>query len=112
MSKTPSGPNVSKILAVVPSGKEFRFCTAEGIYTKVEANSLEDFAQKLDGIDAVSIQFHYPRGDFQAWIKDTIRDNELADKMCFVKEGLSGEELRQTLQIIVQKRIGELKGKK
>ncbi len=99
----------SKILAKVPPGKEFRFCTAEGIDTKVEAVSLEDFAQKLDGIDAISIEFHYPRGDFQAWIKSTVGDNELADKMCFVKQGLSGEKLRQALKAIIQKRLAELK---
>ncbi len=109
MSQMVSKSEASKILAKVPPGKEFRFCTAQGIYTKVEAKSLEDFAQKLDGIDAISLEFHYPRGDFQAWIKNAVGDNELADKMCFVKQGLSGEKLRQALKRIVQKRIDELK---
>ena len=58
--------DASKILSAVPMGKEFRFCTADGVYTKQTANSLEEFADKLDGIDATSIVFHYPRGDFQA----------------------------------------------
>ncbi len=93
----------------VPSGKEFLFCTSEGIYTKVSAYSLQDFADKLDGIDDISILFHYPRGDFQAWIKDAIGDNELADRMCFIQRGLSGEKLRSELKKMVNKRLSELK---
>ncbi len=98
-----------KILSKVPQGKEFLFCTTEGMYTKVSANSLEDFADKLDGVDSISISFHYPRGDFQAWIKDVIGDNTLADRMCFIRRDISGEELRQELKKIISKRIKELK---
>ncbi len=109
MIQSSSKTNVSKILSVVPAGREFRFCTADGVYTKVEAKSLEDFTDKLDGIDASAIEFHYPRGDFQAWIKDVVGDAELADRMCFVRRELSGEKLRLTLQKMLRKRIKELK---
>ena len=107
-----SKPNIPNILADVPSGKEFDFCTAEGVYTKVRAISLEDFAQKLDGVDAISLQFHYPRGDFQAWISDTIGDSELADRMCFIPRNIPDAILRQDLLKIVQRRINELKSSK
>ncbi len=109
MARSFSKQDASKILSVVPLGKEFRFCIANGVYTQVEAVSLEDFADKLDGIDAISIEFHYPRGDFQAWIRDTIGDTQLADRMCFVQRGLLGEKLRHELLKILQKRIAELK---
>jgi hypothetical protein len=66
----------------------------------------------LDGVDASSILFHYPRGDFQAWIRDTVGDRVLADKMCFIQQGISGEKLRQELLKMVQTRISELKGPK
>jgi hypothetical protein len=112
MSKTLTKPDASKILSAVPSENAFFFCTAEGVYTKISAISLEDFADKLDDIDASSILFHYPRGDFQAWIKDTVRDSELADKMCFIQQGISGEKLRQELLKMVQTRISELKAPK
>jgi len=92
----------------VPKEKAFFFCTAEGVYTKTSAISLQDFAAKLDDIDERSILFHYPRGDFQAWIRDTVKDNVLASKMCFIEQGISGEKLRQELLKIVQKRISEL----
>jgi hypothetical protein len=112
MSKILSKPDASKILSNVPQENVFRFCTADGVYTKISAFSLEDFAHKLTGIDETSILFHYPRGDFQAWIRDSLGDRELADKMCFIKRGISGEALRQELIKMVQTRIGELKAQK
>jgi len=109
MVKAGSKPDAAKILSIVPSGKEFLFCSAEGVCSKTLANSLGDFADKLDGIDEVFILFHYPRGDFQAWIRDVLGDNELADRMCFIKPGLSGEKLRQELKQIIELRLFELK---
>jgi hypothetical protein len=109
MSKIDSKkPISSKILSAVVEDRGFHFCTAEGIYTKVTATSLSDFNEKLDGIDDSSILFHYPRGDFQAWIRDVLGDNELADRMCFIAPNLPGEKLRKELQRIVQNRIKEL----
>ena len=88
------------------------FAPAEGVYTKVSAISLQDFAAKLGSIDDSSILFHYPRGDFQAWIRDTVKDNVLASRMCFIERGISGENLRQELLKMVQTRISELKDAK
>jgi hypothetical protein len=112
MGKTLTNQDASKILSAVPSENAFYFCTAEGVYTKVSAISLEDFAAKLDGLDDSSILFHYPRGDFQAWIRDTLKDNVLAGRMCFVQRGISGEQLREELLKMVQTRISELKASK
>lgn len=86
----------------------FRFCTADGVDTRVFAKSLPDFAQKLDGVDPGSLLFHYPIGDFQAWIKNVVKDNELADRLCFITPNLPGESLRKELRRIVQQRISEL----
>ena len=94
------------------SENAFYFNTAEGVYTGISAISLEDFANKLNSIDEISILFHYPRGDFQTWIRDTVGDRELADKMCFIQRGISGQQLRQDLLKIVQTRISELKAPK
>ena len=111
MSKL-SKVDASKILSILPSDKVFLFNIAEGVSTKISAMSLEDFADKLDGIDEISLLFHYPRGDFQAWIKNSIGDSELADKMCFIQQGISGEKLRQELLKMVKTRISELKALK
>jgi hypothetical protein len=99
----------SPLLSAVPMGKEFRFYNAQDASTDITANSLEDFAEKLKTVDADTILFHYPRGDFQAWIKDVIGDNLLADRLCFIRRNLSGERLRQEVLRIIQKRLDELK---
>ena len=109
MSKALTNQDASNILSNVPEEKAFFFCTAEGVYTKVSAISLQDFAAKLDGIDESSILFHYPRGDFQAWIRDTVKDNVLAGRLCFIEREISGEQLRKELLKMVQTRISELK---
>jgi hypothetical protein len=109
MSKALTNQDASNILSNVPKEKAFLFCTAEGVYTKVSAISLQDFAAKLDGIEVSSILFHYPRGDFQAWIRDTLKDNVLAGRLCFIEREISGEQLRQELLKMVQARISELK---
>ena len=112
MSKPLTKPASSKILSTLAPEKAFYFFTKEESYTGISAISLEDFAHKLESIDEHSILFHYPRGDFQAWIRDTVGDRELADKMCFIQRGISGEQLRQELLKIVQTRISELKAPK
>ena len=103
------GPNRESILRNVPFETGFHFTTKNGVYTGITAVSLHDFALKLQTIDADSILFHYPRGDFQKWIQNTLGDEELANRMCFIQTNLSGEKLRSQLLKIVQKRISELK---
>jgi hypothetical protein len=74
----------------------------------VTATSLSDFAEILNSVNPSSIQFHYPRGDFQTLIRDIFGDNELADRLCLVSTNLPAEELAKELQKIVKKRINEL----
>ena len=112
MSKTLTKYDASRILSAVAAEKAFYFFAEEGVYTEISAISLEDFAHKLDGIDERSILFHYPRGDFQAWISNAIGDRELADKMCFIQRGISGKQLRQELLKMAEMRIGELEALK
>jgi hypothetical protein len=112
MNKTLTNQYASNILSNVPLEKVFSFFTAEGVCTNVSAASLPDFATKLGSIDADSILFHYPRGDFQAWIKDTLKDDVLAGRMCFIEREISGEQLRKELLKMVQNRISELKASK
>jgi hypothetical protein len=109
MSAIISKKDVSRILSDVPKENAFYFYITEGVDTKIFAISLEDFANKLKDIDESSILFHYPRNDFQAWIRFTLKDSKLADEMCFIQRDISGEELRQELIKMVQKRINEIK---
>ena len=109
MSRVLSKEEIDGILSNVPMEKSFRFQTAEGQDTNVTAISLEDFAEKLIDIDVASIDFHYPRGDFQKWVREVIKDNDLADRLCYIKKEESGDRLRKEILKIVERRILELK---
>ncbi len=96
------------ILREVEFENGFHFCTDVGVCTNVTAISLKDFVEKLDEVDVDSIEFHYPRGDFQFWITKTLGDEELANRMCFIDRNLYGQNLKKELSKIVRERISEL----
>lgn len=109
MQKGASKVDASKILMAVSFDHGFHFTNEKGVYTGITATSLSDFAAKLETVDGNSIMFHYPRGDFQKWIQDTLGDKELANRMCFIQQNITVEKLRNQLVKIVQKRLTELK---
>ena len=102
---------IMRILSSVSYDKGFHFYTAIGSYTGETATSLDVFVLKLQVIDAASVKFHFQRNDFQMWIKDTIGDEELAQRISQRGElrQLAVEDLRQELLEIVQIRIEELR---
>jgi hypothetical protein len=97
----------SNILREVEFENGFHFCN-NGVYTNVTAISLKDFAEKLEDVEDDSIEFHYPRGDFQFWITKILGDDELGNRMCFIDRGLNGQKLKQELSKLVKDRINEL----
>jgi hypothetical protein len=70
--------------------------------------SLFSFLSDLHHLDIQSIRFHFERGDFQKWLRTTIGDEELAEKIHNLDKKVPEEMLRQKLTDIVQKRISEL----
>ncbi len=108
MTQTVQKPEVERILRTVQFDHGFHF-TENGEYTGVTATSLDEFASKLETIDIHSVLFHYPRGDFQRWIEDTLGDKALADRMCFIKPEVQGEPLRKQLLKLVRRRLSDLK---
>lgn len=99
----------SKILNIVPNARGFHFCTANGNSTGVTAVGLGDFAEKLKTIDLSSIDFHFRCGDFQKWIREVLRDDELAERISQIKKDLCGENLRTELLETVNSRMVHLK---
>ena len=91
-------------LRTVPFESGFQFYTAIGNYTGITATSLSEFAVKLQTIPIESVTFHFQRKDFQKWIKDTIKDTELAEQMSRIKQGLSAEGLRKEILSTVKAR--------
>ena len=69
MTRTYSESESSKIPQAVAPDNDFQFYTWTEVYEKMTAISLADFAEKLQKIEINSVLFHFPRGDFQSWIK-------------------------------------------
>jgi len=104
-----SKSKITKILSTVPHDKGFHFFTDLSRNTGETATSLEMFAQKLERIDADSVQFHFQRSDFQNWIQTTVGDGVLAERIDHISGQLPVEDLRNELVKAVQKRQSQLR---
>ena len=60
----PIEPDVNRILRTLSDQESFYFYKAIGQPTGEKADSLSEFARKIEKIDPVTIAFHYYRGDF------------------------------------------------
>ena len=78
-------PTSKKPLTTVSFENGFHFYTAIGNYTGITATSLSEFAAKLTLVPMESIAFHFQRKDFENWIKYTIRDAALAERIGRIK---------------------------
>ena len=90
-------PTIIKPLRTVPFESGFHFYTANGSYTGITATNLNEFAAKLQIIPTESITFHFHRKDFQKWIKYTIKDAALAERINRTKGKQSTEGLRKEI---------------
>jgi hypothetical protein len=104
-----SNSKIMEILSTVPYERGFHFFTAMGLYTGETATGLDSFVQKLQVIDAGSIGFHFSRKDFQNWIRDVIKDEELAEVIDRIREEKSNEDLRKEVVKTIQTRLTELR---
>ena len=96
--------NAKVILANTLGEKAFHFYTAMEKPLNVYAHSLQDFLDKIQKVEAQSLEFHVCRGDFESWFA-CLGDGELAKKMALLKEKkLCGEELRRKLRETVENR--------
>jgi hypothetical protein len=59
-------------------------------------------------LDIQLIRFHFERRDFQKWLRTTIGDEELAQRIDNLDKTAPDEPIRQQLSEMVQKRISEL----
>jgi alpha-amylase len=96
------------LLKTVPFENGFRFFTDLGKYTGMAASSTVEFADKLQKIPIQSFIFHFQRQDFQKWLRNTVGDEELANRIDQIKAWSSHENLREELLKTVHTRIAEL----
>ena len=102
----------SKILRSVTEQEGFHFYIAIGAPTGETAVSLADFAEKMASVDVRSVNFHYPRKDFEKWILEVIGDTELASRLNMISRmhiGIKGEALRNQIIRVVKVRLSEIK---
>jgi len=88
---------IVKSLVKVPLENGFQFYTDIGNYTGITATNLNEFAAMLQTIPIESVTFHFQRKDFQRWIKDTVKDAELAAQINRIKQGMPAEDLRKQI---------------
>jgi hypothetical protein len=103
---------VTQILRTVPESEGFHFYSAIGKPTGESAVSLADFVEKLASVDVKSVNFHYPRKDFEKWIREVFGDPELAVRLSRIgriRMGIQGEVLRNEISRTVKVRLNELK---
>ena len=100
---------VKKILRTVPQNEAFYFFTDIGEYTGEYAISLDNFCTKIRLMELKSVLFHFDRQYFEKWIKGTIGDAILADKIGKIKNSVNREEFRTEIRRIVEQRLSQLK---
>ncbi|MBN1357437.1 hypothetical protein JW988_01585 [Candidatus Bathyarchaeota archaeon] len=101
----------SKILRNVKEQEGFHFYIAIGEPTGITAVSLADFAEKMADLDVRSVNFHYPRRDFEKWILEVIGDSKLASSINMISRmhiGIKGEALRNQIIRVVKVRLSEI----
>jgi hypothetical protein len=103
-----SESKIRKILSTVPHDQGFQFFSSLDRNTGETANSLETFGKKLEMINDDSVMFHFQRNDFQNWIKTTVGDDVLAERINHLNRKLPVEDLRKELVKTVQTRISQL----
>ena len=99
----------SNILRIVPANNAFYFFTDIGQYTNKSSNYLADFCNAIQTVDVRSVEFHFKRGDFVLWIRETLGDVELSNEIDRVSKKILGEELRTTIYQTVDARLIKLK---
>ena len=108
MKANVSRVDASDILRTVPPDQSFLFFEDIGKYTGRLAANLADFCENMKTIDMKSVTFHFERGDYERWIRETLHDAELARKLKRIKKSSSGEQLRNRILRSVGKRLNEL----
>ena len=72
----------------------------------IRAQNLSMFLQVGDGVDRDSYLFHLRNGDFETWMRTSIKDEELADDVANIaaNEGLDLDEARKLVRTAIEGR--------
>jgi len=71
--------------------------------------SLKGFIKALCQVDAKAIEFHIENGDFESWVRNSLKDQKLASQIKRLQASKEkGEKLRETLLNFAKKRYAIL----
>jgi alpha-amylase len=87
-------------MAILTANEPFLFYSGVGkeCYTGTMVWSLKGFIEALKEVSIKAIEFHVSNGDFESWVKSSLRDQKLALKFKEIKDsGEKGEKLRRSM---------------
>jgi hypothetical protein len=74
----------------------------------LRAQNLKVFLQMAEGIDEATWRHHLENGDVAGWLREAIKDPELADEVAaLARRRLPGDESRQQVRALIQERYTE-----
>jgi len=95
--------------AALPPARRFYFYDGVGHFIGRFAASLWEFHQTLGTLPIDSLRYHLTRGDFERWIRDVLRDSNLAQRLNkLAHRELGDAELRRAIVAFVGNRYQEL----
>lgn len=97
----------ARLLRTVPPNRAFHF-HEDGVYINLSAHSLEELSDVLPLASDKSILFHVACKHLERWVRFTIEDSALADKISAI-EGENVADLRPRLRNAIKQRISELR---
>ena len=104
---TEKGKAALKVFTQVSSEMGFNFYVGIGKPLGLTAQTLEEFYRLIKQVSADSLEFHLYRGDFENWLREVLKDSELAEEIGNLKmDELKGEDLRKQLLKAIDAKYG------
>lgn len=95
-------------LRQLPIENAFHFYSGIDQPLGILARSIKKFHDVVGTVDSSSLEFHLARGDFENWVRTSVKDDVFAnDLLSLGKEGLEGEVLRKQILLSLLERFGE-----
>ena len=92
------GKKVLKSIKPLPENLNFHFYLALGEPINLHAASVREFRDHALAVNAVSLEFHFYRSDFENWFQNAVVDAAFVEELSKLKKkDLRGEDLRKAL---------------
>jgi len=104
---TEKGKNAIKAYVSVAADLGFNFYVDIDKPLGFSALSLDEFYRTIKQVCSDSLEFHLYRGDFEKWLQEVCKDEDLAKTFGTLKtEELKGEDLRKALLQTIDAKYG------